>query len=219
MSGLSGHGRGNGRFGQLELAAALDIKLPRPALPTTRGKQWRQRRHDNQYLAGGRAWGSSSDHAVRRSDRAGVPSSPIGVSSLSTNMGAPCASTSLIPGRRLVEDHPTLPCLTQVVAEAINAHANHVITYSPTPSAPLRVLSADDITGRICLRCATNAIAVHSLSSACTNAPGESNAQSQPGHACPHTAPGGGGLEHDRGALVACCKRHAYTGSPTPQAV
>ena len=60
----------------------------------------------------------------------------------------------------------------QVLAEAINGHANHVITYSPTPNTPLRVLSADDVVGRIALRCATNSIAVHSIHSACANAAG-----------------------------------------------
>ena len=60
----------------------------------------------------------------------------------------------------------------QVLAEAINGRANHIITYSPTPSSPLRVLSADDVMGRIALRCAANSIAVHSVHSACANAAG-----------------------------------------------
>lgn len=60
----------------------------------------------------------------------------------------------------------------QVLAEAINGHVNHIITYWPTPRAPLQVLSAEDITGRIALRCAANFICVHSIHTACANSPG-----------------------------------------------
>jgi len=60
----------------------------------------------------------------------------------------------------------------QVLAEAINSHTNHIITFFPTPSRPLHVLSSDEIASRIVLRCASSFIGVHSISSACANAQG-----------------------------------------------
>ena len=51
----------------------------------------------------------------------------------------------------------------QVLAEAIQAHAQHIISYSPSPPQPLATLSVDDPMGRICLKCAQASVAVHSL--------------------------------------------------------
>jgi len=59
----------------------------------------------------------------------------------------------------------------QVLAEAIASRADQVITYSPTPSQPLRTLTPHDPIGRILLGCAQHNIAVHSIHTACANAP------------------------------------------------
>ncbi|KAL3904349.1 MAG: hypothetical protein SGPRY_011318 [Prymnesium sp.] len=57
-----------------------------------------------------------------------------------------------------------------VLQEAINLKADQIICYSPVPSRPLARLSMDEIDGRIALHCASHAIAVHSLHSACAHA-------------------------------------------------
>ena len=59
----------------------------------------------------------------------------------------------------------------QVLAEAVALHADHIITYSPMPPQPLRRVSVHDPTGRTVLKCAAEHIAVHSINTACANAP------------------------------------------------
>lgn len=61
----------------------------------------------------------------------------------------------------------------QVLAEAVASHADHIICYSPAigPDQPLRTVSVHDPVGRVVLKCAQEAIAVHSIHSACANAP------------------------------------------------
>ena len=60
----------------------------------------------------------------------------------------------------------------QVLAEAVSMHADHIVCYSPMPRTPLSTVSADDPTGRIVLKCARAAVAVHTVHTACANAPG-----------------------------------------------
>jgi len=60
----------------------------------------------------------------------------------------------------------------QVLAEAVAFHADHVVTYSPMPPHPMQTIRVDDPTGRIILKCAQHSIAVHSIHTACANAPG-----------------------------------------------
>ena len=51
-------------------------------------------------------------------------------------------------------------------------HADHVICYTPMPRFPLSTLDANEPCARIVLKCAQHAIAVHSVHTACANAPG-----------------------------------------------
>lgn len=59
----------------------------------------------------------------------------------------------------------------QVLAEAVAMHADHLVCYAPMPRVPMAMLSTDDPQGRIVLKCAQEAMAVHSLHTACANAP------------------------------------------------
>ena len=49
--------------------------------------------------------------------------------------------------------------------------ADHIVCYTPMPRSPLSTLAIDDPQGRIVLKCAQEAIAVHSVHTACANAP------------------------------------------------
>ena len=61
----------------------------------------------------------------------------------------------------------------QVLAEAVASHADHIICYAPaiSPEQPLRKVSVHDPTGRVVLKCAQEGMAVHSIHTACANAP------------------------------------------------
>ena len=60
----------------------------------------------------------------------------------------------------------------QVLAEAVSQRCDFIVTYSPMPHTPLRVISTEDVQGRILLICAQHSIAVHSIHTACDDASG-----------------------------------------------
>lgn len=62
-----------------------------------------------------------------------------------------------------------------VLAEAVAQRANFIVTYSPISETPLRVLSTDDVIGRIMLKCAEQSLAVHCIHTACDAAAGGMN--------------------------------------------
>ena len=57
----------------------------------------------------------------------------------------------------------TVDLTEQVLADAIGAHASHVITYMPSPSQALSRIVQDDPVGRIVLKCAQAQVGVHAL--------------------------------------------------------
>lgn len=59
----------------------------------------------------------------------------------------------------------------QVLAEAVSMHTDHIICYAPMPRQPLLKLDVNDPCGRVVLKCAQASIAVHSVHTACANAP------------------------------------------------
>ena len=159
------------RFARIETfvtAASRNVALGRPRFMSTTASGLSTPRSDKGSTASTTRWNGSFSRLVETSLARRFPRR-------FANEGDLCGLT--IASLKEVERGGTavivlcVDLTEQVLAEAISLHADHIVCYSPMPRHPLSAISVNDSTGRIVLKCAQESIAVHSVHTACANAP------------------------------------------------